>query len=105
MKKSPTPSKSNDKQELVSENKLSYQEQKEQNRLIKRKEKEVHEAEEKITKLEERISEMETQLSTPEGASDFDLLQKYLETKNKLDTVMNNWERLTLELEEIKPLN
>ncbi len=105
LSKSPTPSKSNDKQELVSENKLSYQEQKEQNRLIKRKEKEVHEAEEKITKLEERISEMETQLSTPEGASDFDLLQKYLETKNKLDTVMNNWERLTLELEEIKPLN
>ena len=102
LSKSPTPSKSEEKQEIISENKLSYQEQKEQNRLIKRKEKEVQEAEEKITKLEERLSEMETQLSTPEGAANLDLLQKYLETKNKLDAVMNNWERITLELESLK---
>ncbi len=70
--------------------------------MIKRKEKEIQEAEEKITKLDERISEIEVQLSTPEGASNLDLLQKYLETKNKLDVVMNNWERLTLELEDLK---
>ena len=102
LSKSPVPSKQKEKEESISENKLSYQEQKEQNRLIKRKEKEIQEAEEKITKLDERISEMEIQLSTPEGASDLDLLQKYLETKNKLDVVMNNWERLTLELEDLK---
>lgn len=102
LSKSPAPSKQKEKQESISENKLSYQEQKEQNRLIKRKEKEIQEAEEKITKLDERISEMEIQLSTPEGASDLDLLQKYLETKNKLNVVMNNWERLTLELEDLK---
>ncbi|MPM58745.1 putative ABC transporter ATP-binding protein [bioreactor metagenome] len=102
LSKSPIPSKQKEKQESISENKLSYQEQKEQNRLIKRKEKEIQEAEEKITKLDERISEMEIQLSTPEGASDLDLLQKYLETKNKLNVVMNNWERLTLELEDLK---
>lgn len=101
LSKSPTSLKSGEKQEPISENKLSYQEQKEQNRLIKRKEKEVQEAEEKITKLEERLSEMEVQLSTPEGAANFDLLQKYLETKNKLDAVMNNWERITLELESL----
>lgn len=102
LSKSPTTSKQKEKEEHLSENKLSYQEQKEQNRLIKRKEKEVQEAEEKITKMEERLSEMETQLSTPEGAVNFDLLQKYLETKNKLDAVMNKWERITLELENLK---
>ncbi|HBG79421.1 MAG: ABC-F family ATP-binding cassette domain-containing protein [Petrimonas sp.] len=102
LSKSPATSKQKEKEEHLSENKLSYQEQKEQNRLIKRKEKEVQEAEEKITKMEERLSEMETQLSTPEGAVNFDLLQKYLETKNKLDAVMNNWERITLELENLK---
>lgn len=100
LSKSPDTVKSEEKKEEISENKLSYQEQKERNRLIKRKEKEVHEAEEKITKLEERISEMETQLSTPEGAANFELLQNYLEIKANLDRVMNNWERLTLELEE-----
>ncbi|MDX9774361.1 MAG: ABC-F family ATP-binding cassette domain-containing protein [Petrimonas sp.] len=102
LSKSPATSKQKEKEEHLSENKLSYQEQKEQNRLIKRKEKEVQEAEEKITKMEERLSEMETQLSTPEGAVNFDLLQKYLETKNKLDAVMNKWERLTLELDSLK---
>ena len=102
LSKSPAASKQREKDESITENKLSYQEQKEQNRLIKRKEKEVREAEETISKLEERLSEMEVQLSTPEGASDLDLLQKYLEAKNKLDAVMNNWERLTLELEELK---
>lgn len=102
LSKSPATSKQKEKEEHLSENKLSYQEQKEQNRLIKRKEKEVQEAEEKITKMEERLSEMETQLSTPEGAVNFDLLQKYLETKNKLDAVMNKWERITLELENLK---
>ena len=102
LSKSPTPSKSEEKQEVVSENKLSYQQQKEQNRLINRKEKEIREAEDKITKLENQLSEMETQLSTPEGAANLDLLQKYLETKNKLDKVMNNWERVTLELESFK---
>lgn len=102
LSKSPALSKQREKDEFITENKLSYQEQKEQNRLIKRKEKEVQETEEKITKLEKRLSEMEVQLSTPEGASDLDLLQKYLESKNKLDAVMNNWERLTLELEELK---
>ena len=102
LSKSPAASKLKEKEEFISENKLSYQEQKEQNRLIKRKEKEVQEAEEKITKMEERLSEMETQLSTPEGAVNFDLLQKYLETKNKLDAVMNKWERITLELENLK---
>lgn len=102
LSKSPATSKQKEKEEHLSENKLSYQEQKEQNRLIKRKEKEVQEAEEKITKMEERLSEMETQLSTPEGAINFDLLQKYLETKNKLDAVMNKWERITLELENLK---
>lgn len=90
---------SRDTEVKLSENKLSYQEQKEQNRRIRKKEKEIEEAENQITQLDEKISEMESTLATPEGASDMDLLQKYLETKNKLDVVMNNWERLTLELE------
>jgi ATP-binding cassette subfamily F protein 3 len=85
-----------------SEGKLSYQEQKEQNRLVRRKEKEIEEIEEKITRLDQQLAELEARLSTPEGASDLDLLQNYLETKNKLDVVMNNWERLTLELDGLK---
>ena len=86
----------------VSENKLSYQEKKEQNRIIRKKEKELENIEKQIATFEKSLSEMETQLSTPERVSDMELLKTYLDTKHKLDGVMNNWEQLTLELEKLK---
>ena len=89
------------KEEQPSENKLSYQEQKEQNRQQRRLEKKVEEAEKKVAVLEEKLKPMEEQLATPEGAGDMELLQQYLEMKGLLDKAMNNWERSTLELENI----
>jgi len=86
------------KQEQPSESKLSYQEQKELNRKQRKLEKQIEEAEKKIEALEKKISEMEATLSTPEGASDMDLLQKYLDTKARLDQTMHHWEQLQNEL-------
>ena len=86
------------KQEEPSENKLTYQEQKELNRKQRKLEKQIEEAENKIELLEKKISEMEATLSTPEGASDMDLLQKYLDTKARLDQTMHHWEQLQNEL-------
>ena len=83
------------------ENKLSYQEQKELNRQQRRLEKQIEEAEQKIATLEAEMATTEKELSTPDGASNTTLLQKYLEAKAKLDRIMNNWERLTLELESL----
>ncbi len=91
-----------EKQEQLSENKLSYQEQKEFNRQLRKLEKQIEEAENKIGSLEETIAEMETVLATPEGASNTQMLQKYLDSKTLLDRIMNNWERLTIELENFK---
>jgi len=97
---SPSPTaKREEKREEPSENKLSYQEQKEQNRQQRRLEKQVAEAEQKVASLEEKLKKMEEQLATPEGASNMELLQKYLEVKARLDQAMNNWERATTELE------
>ena len=96
---SPT-TKGEEKREEPSENKLSYQEQKELNRQQRRLEKQVKEAEQKVASLEEKLKAMEEQLATPKGASDMDLLQKYLEVKARLDQAMNNWERTTTELEK-----
>ncbi|MDK2852038.1 MAG: ATP-binding cassette, subfamily er 3 [Proteiniphilum sp.] len=97
---SPT-TKREEKREEPSENKLSYQEQKELNRQQRRLEKQVEEAEQKVASLEEKLKAMEEQLATPKGASDMDLLQKYLEVKARLDQAMNNWERTTTELEKL----
>jgi ATP-binding cassette subfamily F protein 3 len=89
-----------EKQEQRSEGKRSYQEQKEFNRKLRKLEREVEETEKKIAKLEKQLAEMEVTLATPDGASDMELLQRYLETKAKLDRALNNWERLALEVEE-----
>lgn len=87
--------------ETISENKLSYLEQKERNREIRKLERQIEESENKITDFEQKITDFETQLSTPEGAADMELMKQYLETKNKLDEVMKSWERLVLELETL----
>ena len=91
-------SKEEKKQEEPSESKLSYQEQKELNRKQRKLEKQIEEAESKIETLEKKISEMEATLSTPEGASNMDLLQKYLDAKARLDQTMHHWEQLQNEL-------
>lgn len=83
----------------ATEQKLSYQEQKELNRRIRKLEKQIEEAESEIAELEATLASMEQELATPEGASNLTMLQNYLETKAKMDRIMNNWERLTLELE------
>lgn len=82
--------------------KLSYQQQKELNSKIRKVERQIEDIEKKIESNENEISVMETYLATPEGASDMDYLQKYVEVKAKLDKVMNKWERMTLELEKLQ---
>ncbi len=83
-------------------NKLSYQEQKELNSKIRKFERQIEETESKIESYESEISEMEEYLATPEGASDMNYLQKYLDTKGKLDKIIAKWEKAHLDLERIK---
>lgn len=85
-----------------SDNRLSYQEQKELNGKIRKLERQVEEAEVKIETIENSISEMEEYLATPEGASDMEYLQKYLETKSKLDIIINKWEKSIIDLEKLQ---
>ena len=85
-----------------SDNRLSYQEQKELNGKIRKLERQVEEAEEKIETIENSISKMEEYLTTPEGASDMEYLQKYLETKSKLDIIINKWEKSIIDLEKLQ---
>lgn len=59
--------------ETVSENKLSYEAQKELNKKIRKLEKRIADCEQKIEKLETEIGEVEADMATPEGASDMAL--------------------------------
>ena len=94
---------SNEKVEAApSQNKLSYEERKEQQRQLRRIEKNIADSEKKIEKLEKEIKEIEEVLNTPEGASNVDLLWKHAELQKKVSQVMDEWTEATLELENLK---
>lgn len=85
----------------VSENKMSYEARKEQNRKIKKAEKAVEEIEKEISKYEAEISEMDKQLEIPQNASDNDYIQLYQRKKHELEQKVYEWELLSEELEEL----
>lgn len=85
-----------------SENKLSYEERKELNRIIKRLEKQITDIEHKIEKMEQEKSSLEETLATPEGASDASLFEKHGKISKDIENEMSTWELVTMELEEMK---
>ena len=88
--------------ETVSENKLSYEAQKELNKKIRKLEKRVADCEQKIEKLETEIGEVEADMATPEGASDMALYEKHQKLKKDLDQTVEEWETVSMELEEMQ---
>lgn len=88
--------------EPVSESKLSYEAQKEQARKARKLEKQVAECEERISKLEQQIQELENKMATLEGASDMQLYEQHRQLKQQVASEEEEWERLSLELEELK---
>ena len=97
---SPTASVGKKEEVLVSENKLSYEAQKELNKKIKKLEKQVADCEKRIEQIEAQIGEVEAKMATPEGASDMKLYEQHLQLKKQLDAVVEEWETVSMELEE-----
>ena len=83
----------------VSQKRLTYEQQKERNRRIKKLEKTVAQCEEEINELEASIQMLEDKLATPEGAADTTLYEKHGNLKKQLDQAVEQWETLSLELE------
>ena len=101
---SPTASAKGNEPETVqpSENKLSYEAQKELNKKIKKLERQVADCEASIEETESAIAIVEAKMATPEGASDMQLYERHQKLKQQLDTIVEEWERVSMELEEAK---
>ena len=84
----------------MSESKLSYEAQKELNKKIRKLEKQVADCEGRIEKIESQIAEVEAEMATPEGASDMKLYERHQQLKKELDAVVEEWEMVSMELEE-----
>ena len=81
-------------------NRLSYEQQKEQQKKIRRLEKAVEQCEARIGELEAAVKMLEDQLTTPEGAADVSIYERHGALKKQLDEAVNAWEEASLELEE-----
>ena len=77
----------------------SYALRKEQQKVLKRAEKAVEESEKKIAKMEQRLKELDTLLCDAKNASDMTLVTEYTDTKRALDNEVENWEKLSEQLE------
>ena len=87
--------------ETPTQNKLSYEARKEQNKLIKKLERTIAESEKRIEQIENAIKEVEQKLATAEGASDSTLYTQYADLKKELSEAMDQWTEQTLEWEEL----
>ena len=85
-----------------SANKLNYADRREQQKRIRKAEKDVKACEAKIEKMEQRIAELDALLCTPEGAADMVLVTEYTNTKKALDEEVARWEHLSETLEQVQ---
>ena len=88
-------------QPVVPQSKLSYEEQKEQERRQRKAKKAVEDSEALIVEYEAAIAEMDNQLANHPESATTEFFEKYEAAKKQLADELNNWERLTMELEAI----
>lgn len=75
---------------------------KELNKKVKKLERQVADCETSIEETESAIAIIEVKMATPEGASDMKLYEQHQKLKQQLDTIVEEWERVSMELEEVK---
>lgn len=84
----------------VSQNRLTYEQQKERQKKLRKLEKAVEQCEAQIGELEAAVKILETQMATPEGAADMTLYERHTSLKKQLSTVEQEWEEHLMALEE-----
>jgi ATP-binding cassette subfamily F protein 3 len=98
-----TPNKINDRQEKqISENKINYEQRKENARKLRKAEKDIEEKEAEIAELEKQIADFNKQLNHLENASNPDFIQKYQRKQHELEQKLYEWEIFCEALENLK---
>ena len=85
-------------QKTVSENRLSYEAEKQLQKQRRKLEKQIEEDEKRISELEGKIAALEEKMSTVEGSTQ-ENFSKYATLKKQLDEVVSEWEMHIEELE------
>ena len=92
--------KAQPQQPQPSSGRITYAEQRERGKMLKRAEKKVSDAEADITAIENEISEVEAKIAA--GEVEGDIFDRHASLHKKLDNAMSLWELATMELESLK---
>ena len=79
--------------------KLSYAEQREHEKIVRKAKKKMDEAESEVSRLEQEVADIESIIST--GSFPSDIYDRHAATTKQLENAMSLWELATLEYEEI----
>lgn len=79
---------------------LSYAEQRERDKIIRRAEKKVTEAEAEVSHLEKELADIEQTIAN--GETDNEIFTRHQDTSKKLENAMSLWELASMELDELK---
>ncbi len=82
-----------------SERKLSYAEQREREKLVRKARKKVEEAEAEISRIEQEIAEIESVIAA--GNPPADIYDRHASTTKQLENAMSLWELASMEYDEI----
>jgi ATP-binding cassette subfamily F protein 3 len=90
----------------ISDNKLVYEKKKQLEREIRKVSSQIEKSESGVQHLEYMLEKLNEKLSMPEKLSKDEnidqVYQKYTMVKNDLDTELASWEKLNIELEELR---
>lgn len=84
----------------IAKSKLSYAEQREREKAVKRAEKKVTEAEAEIARIEAEIAAIEEQIAN--GVVDGDIFNNHATKNKQLENAMSLWELASMDLDELK---
>lgn len=83
----------------VAQKRLSYAEQREREKAIKRAKKKVSEAESEVARLEQAVADIEKEIAAGECGND--IFQRHAQASKDLENAMSVWELSVMEQEEI----
>lgn len=96
--------KNSEKEKSVSENKQAYLEKKESDKEFRKLENKLKAVEKDIAKMEMELEKADAQLADPEKYKELvknpAFFESYQKLKTNLESRLNEWERISLELEE-----
>ena len=101
LSKSPTASTAVKEEKPQSQAKLSYAEQKEREKVLRKAQKKVADCEQEISRIEGEIKAIEDRLATGEVV-DGSVYEQHSDLQKKLENAMSMWELASMELEELK---